>query len=466
MPGQQHSSAASEQPRDGLVERYWRMLTAGPWLIRLIPLVGLTLVAIQRIMMLISVQGDPESLYRKDFLQEYVMVRAVAAGENPYLPVTQLAARYIGAQSQIPFAHPTPHSPIIGLLLLPLALVDYVTAATWWLGVSLGALLVGMIAVFYLMTGRWALGWPIVLGALSLTWAPVISDLAVGNLNIILMCLLAGCLVALRVGRSLVAGVLVGLSLLIKPIAWPLVAVLLWRRDYRAVVGTLAINVVGYLLVGWIIGIDRIVTYFGEVLPLVGRMYRVYHQNVSVWTLGSRLFHGTVMQDRDADILIPPLFVSEPLAWLVGLAMPAGLLLLTALMIRRHIQHERAIAVAICLSVVVSPVSWSHYHVLLLLPMAHIAAWLRSRQFPPVERRLALIGCALLLLGLVDWTKVALLIADLLPRTGSSQSMPTIVSVVTMWPTFATVYLGWLVLRLRPDLKQPPRDNEQLAPAA
>jgi len=49
---------------------------------------------------------------------------------------------------------------------------------------------------------------------------------------------LVGGQVALLCGRPLLGGAMLGLTLLIKPIAWPWLIVLAWRRDFRALAAT------------------------------------------------------------------------------------------------------------------------------------------------------------------------------------------------------------------------------------
>jgi hypothetical protein len=39
----------------------------------------------------------PPDVYSKDFLQEYLIARAVRNGVNPYLNLSDLAARYMGS---------------------------------------------------------------------------------------------------------------------------------------------------------------------------------------------------------------------------------------------------------------------------------------------------------------------------------------------------------------------------------
>ena len=74
----------------------------------------------------------PPSVYKKDFIQEYLLVRAVSNGLDPYLPLPELSQRFIGSLPNLVFQHPTPHPPPVILLCLPLAMLSYEQAAVAW----------------------------------------------------------------------------------------------------------------------------------------------------------------------------------------------------------------------------------------------------------------------------------------------------------------------------------------------
>src|ERR687885_615186 len=67
---------------------------------------------------------NSSAVYDKDFVQEYVLARAIADRAAPYAPVQDLAAQYIAAQPDqaltsrmgVELSLPTPHPPPVGLL--------------------------------------------------------------------------------------------------------------------------------------------------------------------------------------------------------------------------------------------------------------------------------------------------------------------------------------------------------------
>ena len=93
---------------------------------------------------------SPDELYRKDFIQEYVLAKATLAGEAPYLPMPDMVARWFDPATKVNWSHPTPHTPVTAVLSIPVAWLDYPLAAFLWLVFEL-VLLISVWAAFF----RW-----------------------------------------------------------------------------------------------------------------------------------------------------------------------------------------------------------------------------------------------------------------------------------------------------------------------
>ena len=90
----------------------------------------------------------PPNVYRKDFVQEYVLARAIRAGVNPYLPVDELAEIFVAPASGLVPTYPTPHPPPVAVFSLPLSLLAYEQAAVLWFVLEIACLL---LAVYLLL---------------------------------------------------------------------------------------------------------------------------------------------------------------------------------------------------------------------------------------------------------------------------------------------------------------------------
>ena len=88
------------------------------------------LVLVAAVIGLISLQLIFRSLlrpyvYQKDFIQEYLLSRAVLDGVDPYLSLPELALRFLGPLPNSVLQHPTPHPPPVAILSLLLGLISY-----------------------------------------------------------------------------------------------------------------------------------------------------------------------------------------------------------------------------------------------------------------------------------------------------------------------------------------------------
>jgi hypothetical protein len=396
----------------------------------------------------------PPTSYLKDFLAPYVMARAALTGTNPYLPLDELAKRFAGQLGWVVFPHPSPHPPPVAIIFMPLALFDYATAAEVWLG--LGLTFVGI--AIYLIAREMGTRLPvwgvvaIVIG--SLTGAPIYEDLIWGNLNSILLLLLVGAWINLRSKRSLVGGTLLGCALLLKPFPWPLALLLLLLRDWRAVLGSAVTVVVGYIASMLILGPALLMDYVVQILPDEDLIYRASSMNVSLWSVGWRVFDGTGLvlsgQVLQAQIVAPPAFHSPGMAPIVAAGVPILILLISCRLAMRMQSFDAAYALMICTSILVSPIAWDHYLVLTVIPIALVAGYLAKKDFPSRETNLALLGGILLFISMPMWDMLTFLVIGEARSTNLNGSVPFGAALLTFGPTVAVLSLGLLVAALRP----------------
>jgi hypothetical protein len=365
-------AAISRRPRRGLLQRAARAVV----------LVALTVLALAELFALLR-WLDPPGAYNKDFGQEYLLARAVWDGADTNLPVRDLAARYATAESFLDKDHPTPHPPSVGLLLLPLATLDYLVALRVWLGIQLACL---VLSVWLLArSNRLPARLPgLLITSLCLVgWPPVALDLGMGQLTLPLLSLLAGAQLALGAGRPHLGGLLLGLSLLLKPLAWPWLLVLGRRRQWSAIIATLATVALGYAPLVLREGAGRVADYFLQVGPSLSAAFLHEPTNLSLWTLGPRLLPA-----------------QPTLASIVS----AGAVALVLGLVWRWSAADRSLGtslgVATAAAIVVSPISWEFYLLLALLPAAYVLGVLQRRGRPHLA---AALGLVLLLPYAVAW---------------------------------------------------------------
>lgn len=185
----------------------------------------------------------------------------------------------------------------------------------------------------------------------AMLWLPVFSAWQSANLTLPLV--LGVALVWRHRERPLVAGLIAALAISLKPLVWPLGLWLLATRRFRAAawaLGTgLVLNVASWLL----LGVSTIPSY----LHLVGVFTRRFEgMGYSVIALAHYAGLGRT--------------AGEILLLVASLCLAAGVLAAGVLAAGLRQGQERALVLAVALMLVASPLIWSHYFALLLIPMA------------------------------------------------------------------------------------------------
>lgn len=388
-------------------------------------------------------------VYQKDFLQEYLLARAIAERVDPYLPIPALAGRFLGPLQVLLFPHPTPHPPTAGLIVLPIAFLDYPSAAAVWVIVEATCLVASVHLLGRIGGVRMGIPATLITAGIALLWFAFTMDIVLGQLMLPLLLLLAGAHCALASGRSCVGSTFIGLGLLLKPVAWPLLLVFVVRGEWRALASAISTALIGYAIAAWAIGFGAVAAYLTQVLPAVTRFYQDNLGNVSAWTLGWRVFGGT-SSGLFPPISAPPLVHSAEAAAAVSTALPVFILLASLIAIRRQKDVARSLGLMICVSILVSPISWNHYLALAAIPAVQVGSWLIRHNLPPRETNAALLVAVLLLMG-SEWTKVAIAIAGQPVAFEGTVPIPFAPALLTLMPAVAVVALAFLLVAL-PDL--------------
>ncbi|MGH3405404.1 MAG: glycosyltransferase 87 family protein [Streptosporangiaceae bacterium] len=290
-----------------------------------------------------------------------VGARAWLRGANLYgqLPRTPSGLR-------LSFTYP----PIAAVLMAPLALVPMAVADTALTLVTI-ALVAAVLGLFlHCLTGSGAvpartLGW-LVLGALALE--PVRNTLALGQINVILMAMVAfdGLLVSPRWPR----GALTGLAAAVKLTPAAFVLFFLLRRDYRAA-GTAALAFAAATGAGFVLAGHDSVRYWTGAVFQVGRIGQPGYA-------GNQSIQGVLARAG-----LSPHTPAGLAAWL-GLC--AVVLVVTGLGMRRALAAgERGLALGLnaLAALLISPISWSHHWVWcvpVLLTLAILGLGQRGRR--------------------------------------------------------------------------------------
>jgi hypothetical protein len=265
-----------------------------------------------------------------DFDHAYLpAAHSVVHGASPYGPLTRAA---LGSQ------HAYVYPPVVAFLLTPLTALPHVAADL-------------------VMTALVALALPALLALLgvrdwrcygaALLWMPVGSAIHLGTVSLPLA--LAVALVWRWRAHSWRAGVVLGLAIAVKLFLWPLLIWLAATRRYRAALVAAASSVV-FTLVPW--------------LPLHGEGLRSYPHLLRV------------LSSLEAPRSFSPVALLADLGWSWSAAQATGYVLGVAVLawaartgVRRGSEAD-ALALTLAASLLLTPILWPNYLVVLLVPLA------------------------------------------------------------------------------------------------
>lgn len=310
--------------------------------------------------------SQPEELF-SDFLKAYYPAADLLLSEGPVAPWSAPEMRSLGFINL----------PIVAYLFVPLALLGDAAAGWAYLGLGIAAIL-----------GAWALlrrlagdePWPGALLFFVLANGPLVNALREGNTTHFLLLLLAVALLLWRSGRDYAAGAVFGIVALLKLPFLLFGVFFLLRGRWRIVAGgAAAIAAVGLLSLA-VFGAEVhrewieccVAPYAGKAVPAFNA------QSIDGWL--ARLATGVdqldVYEPYDPSALHR---AARLLAVLALLGAPLWLLWRGERIASSPTRpRDRGagprefleFAIVLALALAISPVSWTHYYLLLLLPFA------------------------------------------------------------------------------------------------
>ncbi len=277
----------------------------------------------------------------------------------------QATARQYG----LPFAMPFLYPPVVALLFLPLAWFSFAAAHTLWLTLSLGFYLFG--AVMALRVSGIGVSKPMLLpaGVGLLSFFPLLDQMFCGQVDALIFCLLAGCLLLFTRNRLIGSSLCFALAALIKLTPFLLVPVFVVHRKWRWLgmcFGWTAIMFgLSMLRSGW----EAQWEFATRVLPHLGSgSPTVANASLSAWI--QEVMAGQVYTWATAPEHLP--LHASALSRGVILVV-CGFVLARMYRLRRERDLMSDLMAAILLMLLVSPISWWHHYVMALLPILYFA---------------------------------------------------------------------------------------------
>ncbi|GAC1633403.1 MAG: hypothetical protein NVS4B2_19120 [Chloroflexota bacterium] len=371
-----------------------------------------------------------------DFEEMVNLSRALWHHQNPYDVAHEL---WVGPLPGLPFRahHPTPLPPSLGVLALPLLALPFEVAQ--WVWVILQAVCLPLTLVFLGRATRLPLS-----PARALVLAGVLMLLPVAAFNLTETTLLQLALVAAalacaqrsRFGRF---GVLLALAIAVKPFLFPL-ALLLFRSRRSMLSALLTGSGFIFPVALW----SGLAVFAGYVhaLPVVSTVYRSAAMNLSLGSLPWRVFSGTGSPNPYlAGVTAPPVVHIPALAGLLSPALVAAVALQIGVLAWRTRDIRVAAVLLVFASLLCSPIVWSIYLVMLIVPVFVVTERVRHGTIPR-QRAIVLFGAVgLAWLPLSVWSEIAATASG-----GALDHVP--VRLSPLWALLTLVPTGAVLLEL------------------
>jgi hypothetical protein len=273
-----------------------------------------------------------------------------------------------------------PYPAFTAIAFVPLALLNHALADWVFTAISIAA---ALLTLRVLQVRDWRLY------GLVLIWGPVINGWQNANLTLVLGLGIA--YLWRKRDNPLIAGALVAAMISLKPFVWPLGLWLLATRRYRALIyGAafgLTLNVASWAIIG-----------FNQI--------HAYSQVVSAV--------NNVMDKRGYSIfsLVMRLGGSHGLAYALGITAAAAAAI-ACLIVGRRGNTKSALALSIAVCLLATPVLWTHYFALLIVPLAifrprldplwllPLIMWLCPANRPAAWQIIIAVGTGSIVLGLL-----------------------------------------------------------------
>ena len=364
--------------------------------------------------------GDTGAQTRSAFLRWRGMIHEVFAGGNIYVGRNEY-----------------PNPPVMAVILRPFAELPPTAGALVWFYAKVLMTIVAAVWVFRLIREPFSRDAErsahspgalrsasrlnddgVIAIALLLTLPALLGDLSHGNVNIVILFLVAGCLEAYRRGWDIAAGVVLALAIACKVTPVLFVAYFAWKRGWRVLAGCAAGLVLWVALVpgaafGWDRNAELLTDWYKLMVerPILKGEITSEHPNQAIPGFVYRLFtHSPSFVVYPDNIPTPAEFhtladIGRPAAWWVVKGLMAAFALAVMVLCRAPRSEKQGLRFAAECSLIVlgmllfSERTWKHHAVVLLLPYAVLAAAVFDPRFS--RRARTFLGGVLVLAGLL-----------------------------------------------------------------
>ena len=311
-----------------------------------------------------------------DFNSYYVAAYATQKGLDPYNDET---LGLLAQELNIPKVTEYNYPPFNTLLFLPLSFLPYPAAVLAWRILNLALVVLAVWLIYKTLALPLGATTVLVIGLIVFSYDPLIYNLAIGQINLVILLLITGAAYAWVRQRQVLAGVLLALAASIKIAPAILFIYFLWKGGLKLVAAGVA-AMAAFAAIAFVALGEQPTRKAVAIITAFAQADNAWIANQSWRGFLARLFVG--------DEYIHALY---PAATLERVMYYAGILIIVALTVfviyrsRRVGLFHLEFALVLIAFHLISPVSWVHHFVWMLYPLVVLAvACLDRKHLGPI----------------------------------------------------------------------------------
>src|SRR6202162_5989657 len=284
---------------------------------------------------------------------------------------------------------PFQYAPIYAVIFIPFGWISRRPAQLIWFAISMAAALPAMIVGAYRMLLGPDFEWrsEMIVVPLLMIARFLHPNFDHGQINIVVMAMLVWGLAFAYESKPVPAGFLLAASLLIKPLALPAVAYLVFRRRFAVVLLMLAFYIALLCLPALFLdlrpAIHQTMDYFNNLITRIP-LDRLSHDLLSTYNQSASAIAVRVLSPAKTGVGLMGQGRAAALGVAVNLAFVGWTIWKIATDRKRNLGYDRVgISAVFCFIPSFAPLSWLEYYVALEIPYAALVAELSSKESDP-----------------------------------------------------------------------------------
>jgi len=301
--------------------------------------------------------------FNVDFVTYYSAARVIKYGEKLYdntvLLKIQRESGLPESEGPMPYLYP----PLFAVLMLPFTFMNYTFAKNLWLFLNQAFLMGALVFTWYSAKDKISCIELIFLLFLLLNFAPIFSNLNLGQVSILIFLLVASSFYLFKKRKDFWTGVLLAFATMFKITPGLLIVYFLWKKEYRVFFSALFSLIILFLLSIVLVGIETNYFYITKILLPLARSRIPHPSNQSYLGFFLRLFSNSDFANT------------------LSIAASLITLMLAGFCCRKKVDRSDfrfnlEFSLVITAIFLISRVTWEHHLVWLLFPFITILVYL------------------------------------------------------------------------------------------